>query len=71
MEYIEKGDLQGYLTQPLPENEVKQIIFQLLEGLVFMHGNGFAHRDLKPAVRNTHSVISGLLIGLWIEYSGF
>jgi calcium/calmodulin-dependent protein kinase I len=49
MEYFPLGDLQAYLTSPLPETEVKQICFQILEGLDFMHRNGFAHRDLKPA----------------------
>lgn len=54
MEYMEKGDLQSYLTKPFPEDEVKQVIFQILEGLGFMHENGFAHRDLKPAVSSLH-----------------
>jgi serine/threonine protein kinase len=50
MEYFPLGDLQNYLSLPLPENEVKQITSQVLEGLTFMHDNGFAHRDLKPTV---------------------
>ncbi|KAH7072779.1 kinase-like domain-containing protein [Paraphoma chrysanthemicola] len=49
MEYFPLGDLQGYLSDPLPESEVQQICFQTLEGLEFMHSNGFAHRDLKPS----------------------
>ncbi|KAH8737297.1 kinase-like domain-containing protein [Ilyonectria robusta] len=48
MEYLEHGDLNGYLYQPLPEDQVKTIVLQLVEGLVHMHDNGFAHRDLKP-----------------------
>ncbi|KAI1484617.1 kinase-like domain-containing protein [Biscogniauxia mediterranea] len=48
MEYLEHGDLHRYLTRPLPEDEVKQITMQVLEGLNYMHQNGFAHRDLKP-----------------------
>lgn len=53
MEYLEHGDLQHYiLSSPaLPEQEAGDVTFQILEGLSFMHENGFAHRDLKPAVR--------------------
>lgn len=51
MEYYEMGDLQRYLTKPLPEPEARRITFQVLEGLEFMHENGFVHRDIKPGVR--------------------
>jgi serine/threonine protein kinase len=51
MEYFENGDLQRYLNHPFPEPEAKEIVYQILEGLRFMHKNSFAHRDLKPAVR--------------------
>ena len=50
MEYLSNGDLHKYLTSPLPEKEGLHIVFQILEGLNFMHNNGFTHRDLKPAV---------------------
>jgi serine/threonine protein kinase len=36
----------------LPEDEVKDIISQILEGVKIMHTEGFAHRDLKPQVRS-------------------
>ncbi|KAF4175439.1 hypothetical protein CNMCM8694_008179 [Aspergillus lentulus] len=49
MEYIELGDLEQHLDQPLKEAEAQQISSQLLEGLEHIHSNGFAHRDLKPA----------------------
>ncbi|KAI5920713.1 kinase-like domain-containing protein [Camillea tinctor] len=49
MEYLEHGDLDKHLNQPLPEHETKQITTQVLEGLNYMHENRFAHRDLKPA----------------------
>lgn len=50
MEYFEKGDLQSYLVKPFPEAETQEVSLQVLEGLSFMHDNGFAHRDLKPGV---------------------
>ena len=50
MEYFPCGDLQSYLSSPIPEKEVQQIISQVTEGLTFMHENSFAHRDLKPTV---------------------
>lgn len=50
MEYFPHGNLQRYLSSLIPEIETQQIASQILEGLSFMHDNGFAHRDLKPAV---------------------
>jgi len=50
MEYFPLGDLQNYLSSPLPERDTQQVTHQVLEGLSFMHDNGFAHRDLKPNV---------------------
>jgi calcium/calmodulin-dependent protein kinase I len=50
MEYIIHGDLQENLTEALPDDQVGCIVRQVLEGLEFMHENGFAHRDLKPQV---------------------
>jgi serine/threonine protein kinase len=53
MEYLDLGDLHRYLMnrkEPLPEEQVQAITFQLLEGIDIMHDNEFAHRDLKPQV---------------------
>ncbi|KAL6713624.1 hypothetical protein ACLMJK_009089 [Lecanora helva] len=48
MEYFELGELQRYIHEEIPEQEVKNIVVQLLEGLKIMHQHGFTHRDLKP-----------------------
>ena len=50
MEYHDLGDLSKHLFKPLPEKDGCEIVFQILEGLYFMHKNEFAHRDLKPNV---------------------
>lgn len=52
MEFFPNGDLQDYLSKKttIPEAEVQQITYQVLEGLSFMHHENFAHRDLKPSV---------------------
>ncbi|KAL1862615.1 hypothetical protein Daus18300_008412 [Diaporthe australafricana] len=54
LEFLPLGDLQAFIAKradpKLPEPEVQQIVSQVLDGLVFMHVEGFAHRDLKPAV---------------------
>jgi serine/threonine protein kinase len=50
MEYLSLGDLRKYMETSFPELEVVHMVFQISEGLEFMHLNGFAHRDLKPPV---------------------
>ncbi|KAI9662222.1 MAG: hypothetical protein M1821_008388 [Bathelium mastoideum] len=51
MEYLPDGDLHTYLQDirsKLSPEEAGQVTLQILEGLHFMHTNGFAHRDIKP-----------------------
>ena len=48
MEYFEHGDLGQHLDTVLAETEVRVISGQLLEGLAALHGQNWAHRDLKP-----------------------
>ncbi len=35
-------------TKFLPEARIRNIMFQIFQGLAFMHKNGFFHRDMKP-----------------------
>jgi serine/threonine protein kinase len=52
MEYIPFGDLENYMSNngAMPEADAQQVSFQILEGLSYMHREGFAHRDVKPGV---------------------
>jgi len=50
MEYLEGGDLTKHTGAPLPQETVRNVSKQILEGLKVMHQQGIAHRDLKPAV---------------------
>jgi calcium/calmodulin-dependent protein kinase I len=52
MEYFPLGDLQNYMIEysPIPEQDVREVIYQVLEGLHYMHHEGYAHRDIKPGV---------------------
>jgi serine/threonine protein kinase len=46
-------ELEGSTEQKpaIPEEDIKEITSQILEGLKIMHAEGFAHRDLKPKVK--------------------
>jgi len=45
MEYLELGDLSNYMMVSFPELEVRHLLSQLLDGLVFMHKQNYANRD--------------------------
>jgi serine/threonine protein kinase len=44
-EYIESIKKKG---EKLSESKVKEIIFQITNGLNYIHSNGYFHRDMKP-----------------------
>ncbi len=35
-------------TREIPEIKIRNIIYQILQGLAFMHKQNFFHRDMKP-----------------------
>ena len=50
MDYVEGEDLSAYLTskETLREDELKAILYPLLDALEVVHGADFLHRDIKP-----------------------
>ena len=50
MEYCEKGELFDYIVnkERLNPAEASLFFYQLINGVEYIHKQGFAHRDLKP-----------------------
>lgn len=63
MEYLPLGDLQKYMDKPglIDEADVREISFQVLEGLSYMHREGFAHRDIKPGVSSLSLTLKNII----------
>jgi serine/threonine protein kinase len=54
-QYVEKIRRRG---ETIPERKIKEIIYQLTNGMQFIHHNGYFHRDIKPEnilILNEHS----------------
>ena len=55
MEYINNGDIKGYITAhqnmgaPIPEDELWDLFYQCMSGIICIHKNKLIHRDIKPA----------------------
>ncbi|KAL0934648.1 serine threonine protein [Colletotrichum truncatum] len=51
MEYLPQGNLHAHLMDqgPIPENEAKLVIRQVLRGLTYIHQHNLAHRGIKPS----------------------
>ena len=49
-EYMDKNIFQLLKDRkrPLSEIEIRNIVFQTLQGIYYMHKQGYFHRDLKP-----------------------
>ncbi len=47
LEYCPDGSLVNLIGK-IDDNKAKQIIKQILEGLVYIHGKKIIHRDIKP-----------------------
>ena len=51
-EYMQDGNLYEFIKNrkgnPIPSSKIRSILSQVLEGLSFMHLNGYFHRDMKP-----------------------
>jgi len=47
-EYIEQNIYQLTKNKSIDNQTIKSIIYQTLSGLLYMHKNGFFHRDMKP-----------------------
>ena len=50
MEYCEQGELFDYIVEKEKLNPIEASVFfyQLINGVEYIHKQGFAHRDLKP-----------------------
>ncbi|XP_076907558.1 cyclin-dependent kinase F-4-like [Bidens hawaiensis] len=49
MEYDLDTLMDEIRTEPFSEPEIRNMCFQILQGLAYMHYNGYIHCDLKPA----------------------
>lgn len=59
MEYVPGGSVRSILDEfgPFPEDVVRKYVFQILQGLSYLHEQNIVHRDLKAA--NTLVSVNG------------
>ena len=55
MEYINNGDIKGYIQanlnmkKAISEDEILELMYQCMSGLCYIHNKKLIHRDIKPA----------------------
>ncbi|CAK9140903.1 unnamed protein product [Ilex paraguariensis] len=71
-DYMERNlyQIMRDLERPFSEGEIRTLMFQVLQGLAYMHRSGYFHRDLKPEnLLVTNNVIKIADFGLAREVS--
>jgi serine/threonine protein kinase len=48
LEYCNCGSLKNLLNKGLNENEIRPIVYQIVNGMYYLNKMGIIHRDLKP-----------------------
>jgi len=58
-EFIKEGTLEPWLKNNAKDDEMGRVVVEICQGLDFMHGRNFIHRDVKPAnilLKSGHTV---------------
>ena len=74
MEYCNNGELFNYIVDKdkLEFDEAFSFFYQLINGVEYLHEQGFAHRDLKPEnlLLNKNNILKIIDFGLCHDFNG-
>ena len=74
MEYCNNGELFNYIVdkEKLEFDEALSFFYQLINGVEYLHEQGFAHRDLKPEnlLLNKNNILKIIDFGLCHDFNG-